>query len=164
MTAENVWDILRWIHFLALSLWLGGIVFLVLIAVSAVHRSMVSRALAGEIVSGMLKRLNYLEIFACLVLLVTSVSSAHFLVGDDRAVLCLTGLVLAMGAVTAVYAFYLTPRMESLKSDQPGFEALEDGHEVRIRFKKLHQYYVQLMGLNMFLGLVTLYVSVAVFG
>ena len=72
MSAQLVWQFLQWIHYLALSLWVGGIVFLSAIAAPSAHQSMASKAVAGEIVGKMLRRFNNIELSCCFILVVTS--------------------------------------------------------------------------------------------
>ncbi len=161
MLASGIWNFIQWIHYLALSLWIGGITF-VSIAAPAIHHSMASRAVAGQIVGKILKRLNPIEITCALILLATSFSSFHFVHAKEEWLFYLIAVILLMGFLSAFYAFHLTPRLESLKEQIPTLDALSSAHAAKIEFDRLHQIYVKLMTLNLALGLVVLYGSVVV--
>ena len=162
MSPDHVWHFLEWLHYLALGLWIGGIVFVCFMAAPAAHGSMASKAVAGDIVSRILKRLNRMEIVCCLVLLGTTFSAFRF-VSYRQA--WLWGLILAvmmMGGASLFYAFRLGPQMELIKERTPTFDSLSPGHAQKKEFNRLHQFYVQLMSLNLVLGLAVLYGSVVV--
>lgn len=163
MDAANVWNFIRWIHFLALSLWIGGITFLSSIAAPAAHRSMAAKVVAGQIVSNMLKKFNMVELTACLVLMVTSFSAFRFIPFRKEWCWALIGVILLMGCLTSFYAFSLTPQMDSIKEQTPVFDTLPAGHSAKVRFDRLHRMYVRLMGLNLMLALGVLYGSVILF-
>ncbi len=159
MPASGVWNFLIWLHYLALSLWIGGIGFLAGIAAPLVHRSMASRSVAGEIVRAMLKRLNTVELTCCMLLLVTSFSAFRFVAGH-RLLGGLITLILIMGILTSFYAFHVAPQMQAIKDRNLTFEALPAGNPDKAEFDRLHKFYVRLMSLNLMLGLVVLYGSV----
>ncbi len=163
MPASGVWNFLQWVHYLALVLWAGGITFLAGIAAPAIHRSMASRAVAGEIVGTMLRRFNILEIICALVLLVTSLFARHFIFERKSWLLAIVLMVMTMGILTSVYSFHLTPRMQALKEKIPTLDALSASNPVKLEFDHLHTVYVKLMSFNLVLGLAVLYGSVVIF-
>ena len=163
MPASGVWNFLQWVHYLALVLWVGGITFLAGVAAPVIHRSMASRALAGELVGTMLRRFNILEMVCALVLLVTSLSARHFVFERKTWLLAIFIMVLTMGISTCFYSFHLTPRMHALKEKVPTLDALSASNPVKLEFDHLHKVYVKLMSFNMVLGLAVLYGSVVIF-
>lgn len=162
MSPSGIWNFILWLHYLALALWIGGISFLCLVAAPVVHRSMASRAVAGEIVGKILRRLNLIEFGSCLALLGTTFSSFHFVTGRESLLWNLIFSILFMGFLTAFYSFHLTPRMDSIKEKIPTFDALSSHHAAKIEFDRLHRIYVKLMSLNLALGLMVLYSSVVI--
>ena len=162
MPGSGVWHLILWIHYLALSLWIGGIIFLSGVVAPTAHHSMASRALAGEIVSKILKRLNRIELISCSLLLTTSFSSYRFIKTSEQSLCYLILAIGAMGLLTSFYTFYLTPRMESIKETIPTIDAVSSSHASKIEFDRLHRIYVKLMSLNLVLGLFVLYGSVVV--
>ena len=163
MSSTTIWHFILWIHYLALGLWTGGIVFCSFVAAPAVHRSLATRAVAGQIVGALLKRLNAIEFFCCLLLLLTSLSALRFVIDRVVGILFLILLFMIMGGAVCIYAFYLTPLMESLKEKIPTLDALSTNHEDKKKFDRMHRLYVRLMGLNLILGLFALYVSIMIF-
>lgn len=159
MPADGVWNFLLWLHYLALSLWIGGMVMISAVAIPAAHGSMASKTVATEIVRNTLKKLNRVEMICCLTLLVTTVSALRFVSRQNLVYELIFGIVL-MGLVTLVYALHLTPRLERLRESVPTFDSLPAMHESKKEFTRLHKTYVRLMSLNLVLGLAVLYGSV----
>jgi uncharacterized membrane protein len=162
MSTSGVWYFTQWFHYLALSLWIGGITFLSAVAAPAAHRSIASRAVAGQIVGTILKRLNILEILCFLILVTTSFFSFRFIREKQNCLWYLILVILVMGILTLFYSFYLTPKLEAVKASVPTFDSLSPDHAAKIEFNRLHKLYVQLMSLNLVLGLAVLYGSVVV--
>ena len=160
MSASGVWHFLLWLHYFALEIWTGGIVFISAVMAPVVHRSMASKAVAGQIVGHSLKRLNCMEITCCLLLMVTSFSSMRFVQINSHWIWALICVLFLMGSLTSYYAFSLTPRMEALREKVPTLDTLSSGQETRGEFDRLHRLYVRLMSLNLALGLAVLYGSV----
>lgn len=165
MPASGVWNFLLWVHYLALSVWVGGIVFLAGIAAPSIHRSMVSRPVAGELVSVMLRRFNRFEMICCPLLIVTSFSSRRFLQDQEGwiPVLLLVFAIAFMGALTTFYTYYLDPRMHQIRMSSPTFDNLSVKSPVKAEFDRLHKLYVRLMSINLVIGLIVLYASVVIF-
>ena len=162
MPTSGLWHLIKWMHFLALALWIGGIIFLAMIAAPAIHTSMASKAIAGDIVGRILKRFNVAELACCAVLILTSFAVYHFIPGYSRLLSYMMLAVFLMGLITAFYVFSLTPKMHALKEKVPTLEMLSSGHAVKEEFDRLHHLYVKLMSLNLVLGMGVLYVSVVV--
>ncbi len=160
MSAAAVWHLILWVHFLALSLWAGGIFFTSAIGAPAVHKSMASKALAGQIVGRMLKRLNSVELFCCFMLLITSFSAYRFVPEQKDALWKLLAGFILMGLITIYYTFRITPQIEALKERVP---ALEVGTPAKAEFDRLHKRYVALIAVNGGLALALLYQSVVLF-
>ena len=162
MPESGIWHFIQWLHYLALCLWIGGVTFLAGIVAPVVHHSLGSKALAGEIVGKILKRLNAVELGAWLILMFTTSSAFHFIRGTPLLLGYLLILLTPMGALAGFYIFYLTSRMTSIKQHIPPLEMSTEGHAAKIEFDRLHRLYVKLMSLNLVLGMLVLYVSVVV--
>ena len=161
MPATGVWNFILWLHYLALSLWMGGITFLSAIAAPSTHGSVASRAIAGEIVGRMLKRFNTMELTCALLLLVTSISSFRFVMRKESLWILIVA-ILVMGVFTSFYTFHLTPQMDSIKEKNPTLSTLSKDHPAKVEFDKLHHLYVRLMSLNLVIGIAALYGSVVI--
>ena len=161
MTSSGIWHFIQWVHYLALALWIGGITFLSSIA-PIVHHTIASKAVTGEIIGKILKRLNTIEILCCLILFGTSFSSFRFVSGREQLLWYLVLVIFFMGLLTFFYTFHLTSRLESLKEKIPTLDTLSTNHAAKIEFDRLHRIYVKLMSLNLVLGLAVLYGSVVI--
>ena len=163
MPGSGTWYFIQWVHFLALSLWIGGITALAAIAAPAAHHAMVSKTVAGDIVGRILKKLNTVELGCCLLLVLTSLSSFRFVRARENELGVMILIVLFMGILTAYYSFHLTPRLESLKQNIPTLDSLSSTNAAKMEFDRLHRLYVKLMSLNLVLALAVLYASVIIF-
>ena len=161
MSESGIWHFIQWLHYLALCLWIGGITFLAGIVAPVVHHSLGSKALAGEIVGKILKRLNAVELGAWLILMFTASAAFHFVRAPQRLGYILI-LLITMGILAFFYSYYLTSRMQSIKQHVPPLEMSSEGHAAKIEFDRLHRLYVKLMSLNLVIGMIVLYVSVVV--
>ncbi len=161
MPVSDVWHFIKWIHYLFLSLWIGGIVSASIVAAPAIHRSMISKPLAGEIVRTLFKRLNQLELLSFFFVFITTFVSVRF-VENDRGVGMLLVTFFTMGLLTAFYAFHLSGHLAAVRESTAGFDNLPAEHEARKRFGRLHRLYVRLMSLNLILGMAALYGSVVI--
>lgn len=162
MSLNGAWHFILWMHYLGLSLWVGGIICLAGIAIPTVHHNLPSRALAEEITAKILKRLNFLETICCFMLLFTSFMSFRFVHGHQQEIGYLILTIIFMGLLTFYYSFILMPKLEDLKQRMPVLDN-NAGQAAKAEFDRLHQWYVNLVSLNLALALIVLYVSVAVF-
>ncbi len=162
MPTSSIWNFIQWVHYLALLLWVGSIAFFSLVVAPSVHHSVASKAVAGDIISKILKRLNILEFTCCLFLITTGLAFFHFTPEKCRVVSYLILTVIFMGFLVVFYALYLTPRLEALKTRIPTLEMLPENHPARSEFNHLHRLYAKLMSLNLVLGLMVLYASVVI--
>ncbi|MBI3306977.1 MAG: DUF4149 domain-containing protein [Candidatus Omnitrophica bacterium] len=162
MPTSGVWHLILWIHYLALAFWIGGITFFAAAVAPVIHRSMIAKALVGDVISKTLKRLNIIELTACLTLLATTISASHFSRGHDRYLNSLILLEITMGLTTLFYTYLLAPRMEALRDKIPTLDMLSSNQAVKIEYDRLHKIYVRLMSLNLALGMILLYASVAI--
>lgn len=157
---EYLWVLIRIVFFFFISLWIGGIFFLFGVAAPAVHRSMASKVIAGEIVSGMLKRFHTVELTCCLFMLSSLILSVRFVSADRGCLGWLTAGVFCMGCLTCLYAFRLASSMDRLKETVPSLASLQDSHPDKSLFIRLHRAYVRLMAFNAFLGIAVLSAAV----
>jgi uncharacterized membrane protein len=160
MSPQSAWHLVLWVHFLAIALWTGGIFSVASVAAPAVNRSMASKALAVQILSHMLRRLNFLEFMCFFLLIVTTCSGYRFIPEHTQAVWKILFCILVMGAISVYYTFVLTPKLEILKERIP---ALAQDMPARAEFDRLYRIYVGCLALNEALGLVLLYQSVVIF-
>ena len=159
MSDSGLWHFILWIHYLAIALWTGGILVLAGVAIPAIHASIPSRAIAGDIVEKILKRLNFIEIVCCLMLIITSFTAFRFIHTNEQWLAYLILVIVVMGFFTFYYSFNLMPRLESIKERLPTLDN-NSNHAAKSEFDRLHALYIKLMSLNLALGLIVLYGSV----
>jgi len=137
----------NWVYLLALCIWLGGMIaFVVLFAPSLT--AILSREVAGQVVSNFLGRLRP-TVMVCIILL-TITSAVKFGIWETVTPwLMVRWLALGGMAALAAYDFQsLAPRLAAAK-------AAGDG----ATFGRLHKTAVNTMGITMLLGLIALFLS-----
>ncbi len=160
MSAQSAWHLILWIHFLSASLWTGGLFFSAVVAAPAIQRSMASRALVTQILSGLFKRLHAVEFVAFSLLLITTLSSYRFIPEQSESVWKILACVILMGLISLTAGLGVTRRLEALQESVPGMALDMPG---RSEFDRLHRIYVGLLALNQALGIVLIYQSVVIF-
>ena len=154
---------LRYVHILALVVWLGGMVVLgVLVApttfsVLQASAPQVGRALAGELFGVTLARFHYVAYGAGGVLLVSL--AAMGMLGPRPAGFAIRMAVIVTMLAVAIYSgmFVLAEisRLQAAIGTLPSTLAATDPR--RLRFDSLHVLATRLMGFNMLAALVLLY-------
>lgn len=160
MDPDFIWSWILWLHFGALGVWIGGLIFLSFVAAPSMHQSIVSKQVAGELVGAMLKRFNGIELVSCSLILVTSISSFHFIFDQQGRRFLIIGLIVAMGLVTAFYSFILTPKIDGLKKQMADSVVSALSEQLQQLFKHYHKTYVMMLTLNLILSFIVLYASI----
>ena len=151
---------LRFLMLLALSLWLGGILFFSAVEAPAVLNTVHDRTLDGEIINRSLAELHSLGMVCGLVFLLASLLRAY---QETRATRLLTWphiLVVLMLACTIVSQRFILPAIAQLRVAQPSSAVSADGI-VAAQFHHLHNLSVGLEGAVLFLGLLVFYSQAA---
>jgi hypothetical protein len=158
-------SILRFLQFLALGIWLGGIVFLSFVEAPGVFSILASREQAGSIVGYSLTRLHYIGIAAAIIYVCAALAlerSSKVLVQPA------TLLVVLMLVLTLVSEFGVRPRMAVLRAQMDSADTAVAAGSVpasttpdsaRGKFDRLHRASVQLEGATLLVGLVALFLS-----
>ena len=146
------------VYFTSLSLWVGGLAALAIVAAPAIFRYSTSRGAAGAIFGPTLRIFAWVEL-ACALLLVGS--SILITLKDPRpwpVEFIRLSIVGIMVLVLSSYAFGIYPavgaervRIADLPEDDPG----------RARFNRLHKLSVRLVGTNLLAGIALLILSAA---
>lgn len=134
--------LLRFLQVLALSLWLGGTVFLSFFVAPAAFAVLPTRQLAGDLVGQLLPRL-YLLSYACAALYLLSLLVEQRLVGGSLRGLALpVALVVAMLLLLLFNHLYLGERMAGLRVEMTAtFGSIDQTpreHALRLRFNRYH--------------------------
>jgi Domain of unknown function (DUF4149) len=157
--------ILRFLQFLALGVWLGGIVFLSFVEAPGVFSILSSREQAGTIVGYSLTRLHYMGIVAAVIYAFATLALAKSPKALVLPAVVLVGLMLLL---TLVSEFGVRPRMAVLRAQMDSAEAATAqasettptaADSARAQFDRLHRASVQLEGATLLIGLVTLFLT-----
>lgn len=141
---------LRFLMLLALSLWLGGIIFFTAVEAPVILNHVHDKTLGGEIINQSLAKLHWLGIVCGLVFLLASLLRGFFS-SENRKLLTLPHfLVVLMLAATAVSQHFILPAIAQLREAQANSAA-------EMQFQHLHNWSVGLEGAVLLLGLVLLY-------
>lgn len=148
---------LRFLMLLALSVWLGGILFFSAIEAPAVLNTAHDRVLGGEIINSSLAGLHWLGMVCGLVFLLASLLRAYRETHHERLVTWPHVLVILMLACTVVSQHFILPAIAELRAAQADPAATA-------RFRQLHAWSVGLEGAVLFLGFLVLYSQAASLG
>jgi hypothetical protein len=124
---------LRFLMLLALTIWLGGLIFFPVVAQTS-FTVLPSAHLAGLVVRGTLLALHWRAFISGAVFLASSLIYNHATEGTARALSISHILVLAMLALTAISQFHIIPRMDSLRADAGEIASLAATSSVRQQF------------------------------
>ena len=154
-------SILRFLQFLALGTWLGGIIFLSFVEAPGVFRILLSREQAGSIVGYSLTLLHYIGIAAAIVYALAGLALAKSAKTSIQPAVVLVGLMLAL---TLVSEFGVRPRMAVLRVQMDSTAATPSrtqstlpADSARAKFDSLHRISVQLESATLLIGLAALF-------
>jgi hypothetical protein len=148
---------LRFLQFLALGTWVGGIIFLSFVEAPGVFGILTNRDQAGSVVVYSLTRLHYIGVIAAMVYLVAGFGLAKagkWIVAPGAI------LLMAMLVLTLVSECGVRPRMEVLRTQMVSVEATPPENPLRLRFDRLHRAAVGLEGTTLLIGFVALFLTV----
>jgi uncharacterized membrane protein len=161
--------LLRFTEMLALSVWVGGIVFLSFILAPNAFRMLPSHQ-AGALVGVALTRLHLLGYFAALFFLAMRVIGAMLASPSDsfsRSALLVRPAVLAvllMFLLTVVSQQGVRPRIDAARAEMIAISGTVNSADkdspLRAEFDRLHRISVQLEGAVLLLGLAAIFLAV----
>jgi len=147
----------------ALSLWVGGLVALTLVAAPVIFRTAGSRHLAGAIFGSLLRTFGWVEIalgvIAAIALSVQIATTSSLSTGDW---LRMAGLAL-MIVLLFISTFAISPAMHELRPKCGSFDSAPAGPgeiDARLQFDTLHRWSERVVGTIMIAGLAVLTLTV----
>jgi Domain of unknown function (DUF4149) len=149
---------LRFLMLLALTVWLGALIFFPVVAQTA-FTVLPSTHLAGLVVRGTLLTLHWMAFISGVVFLVSSLLYNRVSHGTARAVSLSHILILAMLALTAISQFQIIPKMDSLLAAAGEVSTLAADSPIRQQWDSLHNWSTRLEGTVLILGLIVLYAT-----
>jgi len=149
---------LRFLMFLALVVWLGGVIFFPVVA-STAFSVLPTRHLAGSVVSRSLGILHWMGIISAVVFLASSMLYSRLSTGSAHVFSARHVLLCLMLALTLISQFAITPQMAALRSSMGEMDALAATDPARIRFDQLHHWSTRLESGVLLLGVVVVYLT-----
>jgi uncharacterized membrane protein len=151
---------LRFLMFLCLVVWVGGIIFFsFVVAPTAFSGILPSRELAGRFVGHSLGALHWIGLVAGLVFIATSLAYSRMASGFARPMSARNVFVALMLLLTAISLFSVTPRMDALKTSMGVIDNVSITDARRIEFNRLHGRSVELEVGVLLMGLAVIYLT-----
>jgi hypothetical protein len=151
-------NFLRFLTLLAVSLWLGALIFFPVVAQTS-FSSLPSAHLAGMVVRGSLIRLHWMGLACGVVFLGCSLLYSRLTLGNARALSLSHVAIVSMLALTAVSQFMIIPRMDTLRAQAGEITTLSADNPIRQSFDSLHSWSTRLETIVLLLGLLLLYMT-----
>jgi len=148
---------LRYLQFLSLTIWVGGIIYLSFVVAPVLFTRLTNMDEAGAVVGVILPRLHWLGIICGVVYLASALGLARSFRAFGRAGAL---AVLAMVILTLVAQIGIIPRMDKLGAEMGSIERTAATSPLRKQFDHLHVVSVRLEGGVLLLGLAAIFLTV----
>lgn len=152
-------SILRFLIFLSLIVWIGGIVFLSFVEAPSAFAVLPSRHLAGTVVGRSLGILHWMGLFSGVVFLGCSMLLCSLTTESAQPLAARHVLVLAMLLLTIVSQFGISPKMASLRASLGDIDTVPTDNPARMHFDALHVWSVRLEVAVLLMGLAAAYLT-----
>lgn len=151
-------NFLRFLLVLSLALWIGGLVFLPVVAQISFSQ-LPSEHMAGIVVRGSLIALNWLGVAAGSIFLIASLLEGQL--AQRRAAPFRPShiIVVLMLALTAISQFRIIPKMDSLRAAASEISQLPVNNPIRQQFDFLHAASMRIEEAVLLLGIILLYLT-----
>jgi uncharacterized membrane protein len=148
---------LRYLQFLSLTIWVGGIIYLSFVVAPALFTKLPDIDQAGAVVGVILPRLHWVGVVCGIVYL----ASGLVLMRSFRAFGRAGALaVIAMVILTLVAQMGIIPRMDRLGAQMGSIERTQATNPLRKQFDHLHVVSVRLEGAVLLLGLAAIFLTI----
>ena len=147
---------LRFLMSLSLILWIGGILFFVLVMARTLF-AVLPRHLAGSVVNPTLNQLHWIGIVSGIVFLASSLAYSRITAGEFHLFAASHVLVVLMLILTCISQFAVTPQMAPLRAQMATQDSATPG--LQSQFDALHAWSTRLEGGVLLLGLVLVYLT-----
>ena len=149
--------ILRWLEFLALSIWLGSDIFLSFVVAPGAFSVLASRDQAGAIVGYSLTRMHWMGVICGVLILLGRLLRTRSRGSiTSTAALC----ILLMIVLTTVSQLAVSPKMAALRVQMGSIQATAADSPLFAEFSRLHRVSVSLESGVLLAGFAALYLFV----
>jgi len=153
---------LRFLMFLSLIVWIGGLIFFPVVAQTA-FSVLPTRNLAGMIVGRSLTILHWMAVASGIIFLISSLTYNRLTTGSMHAFGARHILICLMLLLTLISQFGIIPRMNALKASMPAeIDAVPLDNPARVQFDALHVWSTKIEQGVLVLGLVLIYLTAQV--
>ena len=150
-------SILRFLMFLSLTIWVGGIIFLSFVEAPTAFHVLPSRHMAGTLVGHSLGILHWMGLFAGVVFLGSSMLLLSLTTGSAQPFAARHVLICLMLLVTVVSQFGISPKMAALRAQFGDIDTVPETDPSRVQFDALHVWSVRLEVVVLALGIGALF-------
>jgi hypothetical protein len=152
-------SILRFLKFLSLIVWIGGIIFLSFVEAPTAFSVAPTRHLAGTVVGHSLGILHWMGLFSGVVFLGSSMLLSSLTTGSAKPLAARHILICAMLLLTVVSQFGISPKMAALRAQFGDIDSVAGNDPGRMQFDTLHVWSVRLEVAVLALGLIVVYLT-----
>jgi hypothetical protein len=150
---------LRFLMFLSLVVWVGGIIFLSFVEAPTAFSVLPSRHMAGSVVGHSLGILHWMGLFAGVIFLGSSMLLSSLTTGSAQPLTCRHILVFLMLLITIASQFGISPKMATLRAQFGDIDTVSPTDPGRLQFDALHKWSVRLECTVLVMGLVALFLT-----
>ena len=148
---------LRFLMFLSLTVWIGGIIFLSFVEAPTAFHVLPSRHMAGTVVGHSLGILHWMGLFSGVVFLGSSMLLSSLTTGTAKPMAVRHILIVLMLLLTIVSQFGISPKMTTLRAQFGDIDTVPATDPGRMQFDALHVWSVRLEVAILALGIATLF-------
>lgn len=142
--------ICKTVMLLALTVWVGGLIFFAFVAAPGAFAVLPTPALAGNLVGRNLAALHWMGIVSAVSFLLGSLLYSRARSARLKPFALVNVLIVVMLVLTLISQFGITPRIHALRAQlTPGNSATDP---VRLEFNRMHQWSTRLEGGVLVLG------------
>ncbi len=156
-------SILRYLMFLSLVLWIGGLIFFAFVLAPTAFQVLPNTHLAGNVVGRALGKLHWIAIISGIVFLITSLLYSRLTGGTAHLFAMRHVLIIVMLGLTLLSQFWIIPKMDTLRASVGDFAQVPLTNPARVQFDMLHIWSTRVEGAVLILGLVVIYLTGSAF-
>jgi hypothetical protein len=150
---------LRFLMFLSLIVWIGGIIFLSFVEAPSAFSVAPTRHMAGTLVGHTLGILHWMGLFSGVVFLGSSMLLSSLVTGSAQPMAARHILICAMLLLTVISQFGISPKMATLRAQFGDIDTVAADNPARVQFDSLHHWSVRLEVVVLLMGLVVVYLT-----
>jgi hypothetical protein len=158
---KSTMALLRYLMFLSLIVWLGGIIFFAAVVTRTAFSVLPTHHVAGNVVNRSLASLHWMGIVSGIVFLVSSLIYSRLHDGSPHPLSWRHVLICAMLLLTLTSQFGISPKMAGLRASMGNMDNVAANDPARTEFNNLHAWSTRLEGGVLLLGLVVAYLTIA---